>query len=403
MLRKMMGRVFFLAMVSAMLIMPLAAEDGSSMDDLFGESADAGLFGSDMLVEEAAETDLDLDKLLLSNEEVLSIGGSYSFSVTPGWTWFPDAGDDTGTLSTSLGAKLFFDARPDHNMRIFGKAEISYPFEESTVRSFDDIVSIKELFSDFNIDDTVFFRVGKQTINWGVGYFFSPADLLNLSKINPLDPEADIEGPVAVKMNLPVGIDNLYGYVVIPDGALDITDLAVAGKYEKVLGTTEVGFGAYYRDGQTPAAMVTVSSGIGDVSLFGEGVVKYGFDDGSSWTDNGRLYFSGTAGALYAWTADESDFGVSFSGQYYYNGDKSAISSGNQQYGAANLSVSFTDTLSAGVLWSGNMGDLSGLVWPTVSWSPDDYVSIALGVAYTYGDIRSLAATLEFSLGGSNF
>ncbi len=420
MFKKNRGRVVLAVLLICAVIAPAAADDllsldendlfgGSSEEELFGSSDDGGgLFGGgDALVEDVVETDLALNELMLTNEETVVIGGSYSFSVTPGQLWLLDADTDQGTLDVSLSSKLFFDARPDSDIRIYGEAVISYPFETvDETRTFDDIISIEELFSDFTIGDSIFFRVGKQTINWGVGYFFSPADLLNLSEIDPSDPEADLEGPLSIKMNVPVGIDNLYGYVIFPDGADDITDLAVAGKYETVLGAAEIGLGAYYREGQAPAAMMTISSGIGDISVFGEGVVRYGSD---SDPDDDTLFFSATGGAMFSWSDAESDLGFSFAGQYYFNGE--GLENNTMHYGAANLSVSLTSKLSTGLFWYGNMSDLSGILKPSLTWQPADHVSTSLGLNYLYGDMgdelspfgKALAASVTFTLGGTSF
>lgn len=511
----MKAQTFFKILISGGLLMgfalsPLAADDdleaelfggGSSSsgdmlseEDMFGESTDSAdasadeesLFGasggtssgqtsgsdedalfSGSLVSEAEETDLALDELLLVNEDGVVIGGSFSFSLTPGWNWYVDAGENEGILSYSLKSKLFFDARPSADVRIFGKADISYPFDEDADeiveltdaysdyavvegRGFDDIISIRELFSDFAIDDTVFFRVGKQTINWGVGYFFSPADLLNLSEIDPQNPEEELEGPVSVRANMPLGVDNLYGYIIMPENASDITDFAAAGKFEKVIGGTELGFGGYYRKDQAPAAMLTFSSGISDVSLFGEGMVTYGSDKtyytltpGSSpgLTENqnsdDEFYFSGTLGGSFFWSDSESDLGVNVTGQYYYNGEGSsrddllALPDSNpaKHYGAGNISLSLTDSLSTGVFWYGNLNDASGLLSPSITCSFSDYISMNLGLQYNYGEIgdefvpdydlfsavnpelaaagkesgNTAAVTLEFSLGGASF
>ena len=217
MFKKNRGRVVLTVLLICAVIAPAAADDllsldendlfgGSSEEELFGSSDDGGdLFGGgDALVEDVVETDLALNELMLTNEETVVIGGSYSFSVTPGRLWLLDTDTDQGTLDVSLSSKLFFDARPDSDIRIYGEAVISYPFETSEdaadtpgvdeTRTFDDIVSIEELFSDFTIGDSIFFRVGKQTINWGVGYFFSPADLLNLSEIDPSAPRQILRG-----------------------------------------------------------------------------------------------------------------------------------------------------------------------------------------------------------------
>jgi hypothetical protein len=401
--KKAIFRSLIFLMFTLLLANPVfaSAEDDlfSSEDSLFADGSDTDLFGGDSLFEEASETDLSLSDLLLTNTDGFKIGGSYSFTATPTWKRNLDTEVDTYSLSTAMNTTLYFDARPDTDIRVYGKVDIDY----SQLMGVDDLsITLMELFSDFNINDQVFFRVGKQTITWGVGYFFSPADLLNLESINPLDADADLEGPVAIKANMPLGVDNLYGYVVLPEDGVDVTDLGWAGKYEKVIGQTEVGFGFYYQDGEDPAAMVTVSSGINDISLFGEAVTKYG---------DSELYFQGTVGAQFSWTDDESDFGISFSGQYYYNGESSAISSNMAHYGATYLSVTHTDTLSTGLLWYGNMGDLSGILRPSFTWSPTDYISLSFYLSYLYGGTgdqfssygQYLSASVGFTLGGTDF
>jgi len=415
--------VFILCLL---ILTPILAVDEEA---LFGSSFDDDLFGGDdFLVEDISETEIDLEQLMLTDEAGITLGGSYSFSITPGWSWNLDNETDTGTLATDLSAKLFFDARPSADIRVFGKAVISYPFDEvENKRTFSDILSIKELFSDFSIHDRLFLRVGKQTLNWGVGYFFSPADLLNLSEIDPSDPDKELEGPLSVKMNMPLGIDNLYGYVIVPEDAKDITDAAVAVKYEKVIGKSELGFGAYYRNGQAPAAMVTLSSGIGDVSVFGEGMLSYGSDkkylknDYSTYYENpdDRFYFSATAGANFTWNDKESDRSVTFAAQYYYNGEGTNLNTvilmpfqnNGYHYGATSVSFMLTKKVSVGLFWYGNMEDLSGLVKPSITWKPVDAVSMTLGLNGTYGDIgdeftmvgRMLGVSLGFTLGEANF
>ncbi len=435
--------------------------DASMDEDLFGSSSSEPasdsnvdtLFDGGDLVSDVTETEINLTETLLTNPDGVKIGGSFTFSMGPGYTWNTDSDATSWKLSTDMHSQLYFDARPDSSIRIFGKALITYPFtvvgdDTSTPlvdesRTFSDIVHITELFSDFSLDDTVFFRVGKQTLNWGVGYFFSPANLLNLSKIDPQDPDAELEGPLSIKANMPVGVDNLYGYIILPEDATEPQDLAFAAKYEKVIAASEVGLGGYYRYGQSPKAMVTVSSAIKDVSVFAEGVLSYGSDrtfvvsSGSGYdtvTYDDRLFFSATIGGMYSWAAEVGNFGFSLTGQYYYNGEGysdtalypgirqsylasqislSDISPLGKQYGGANLSVTLTDTVSTGVFWYGNMSDLSGLVRPSITWSPSDHVSVSFSLDMNYGKAdtteftqlvgHTIIPSLRIVLGGASF
>ena len=90
-----------------------------------------------------------------------------------------------------------------------------------------------------------FLRGGKHTIAWGVGYFFSLAGVLNLTAIDQEDPDAEREGPVSLRVNLPIDFHNLYLYV-LADPADGGVQLAAAPKAEVVLGGTEIGIGTFY-------------------------------------------------------------------------------------------------------------------------------------------------------------
>jgi hypothetical protein len=427
---------------------------GSSEEDLFGETgSEDDLFGgSDDLLTDIESSETDMGNAMLTSEQPVVIGGSYGFSLTPGWGWKFDESDDIGAISANLSSKLYFDARPDETVRVYGKAVLSYPFVESekkssneketevtmvddndpsntftgtvdyedsffvTTRSFSDVLSIQELFSDFTVGDDLFVRVGKQNLNWGVGYFFSPANLLNTSSIDPLDPEAELTGPVSIKMNKPIGIDNIYGYVIIPSAQVNLDGLKYAAKYEKVIGNSEVGLGGLYTYGDDPVVMSTLSTSIGDVALFAEGTASFAAID--------DVEFAATAGGRYSWSAPASDLSLNLAGQYYYDGS-------SEHYPhkmAANVSMSLTSDISVGATWlhTGTEGlpapvsTLLGtdhvevrVVQPNITWRPAEYVNIQLIGIYTYGDIfefmgesilgDALGATVKVTLGNTSF
>lgn len=391
---------------------------GSSEEDLFGETgSEDDLFGgSDDLLTDIESSETDMGNAMLTSEQPVVIGGSYGFSLTPGWGWKFDESDDIGAISANLSSKLYFDARPDETVRVYGKAVLSYPFVESDSRSFSDVLSIQELFSDFTVGDDLFVRVGKQNLNWGVGYFFSPANLLNTSSIDPLDPEAELTGPVSIKMNKPIGIDNIYGYVIIPSAQVNLDGLKYAAKYEKVIGNSEVGLGGLYTYGDDPVVMSTLSTSIGDVALFAEGTASFAAID--------DVEFAATAGGRYSWSAPASDLSLNLAGQYYYDGS-------SEHYPhkmAANVSMSLTSDISVGATWlhtgmEGLPAPVSTLpgtdhvevrvVQPNITWRPAEYVNIQLIGIYTYGDIfefmgesilgDALGATVKVTLGNTSF
>lgn len=348
------------------------------------------------------------EELLSAEGPAVTWGGRISGSLAAELTWgnlWTDELDprdpDDQTLTPSVTSDLFFDARPDPDFRAFGKLRISTdtgtgglaetvntaaltadlpegwtreetPEGDTIIRDTDGeevftvtaedeedeepqtgtppgiSIDVVELFSDFNFDKRFFFRFGKHTIKWGVGYFWSPADVLNLTAIDVEDPTAEREGPVSLKAHYPFGLNNLYLYLITNAQAKPL-EVAVAPKFEFVIGTTEISLAAYYQQALAPRGVVTLSSSIGDVDFFGEGVVTLGSDrvfvresrrPVSSFEDppeelevvldtyvvDSIPFFSATAGARYLKELEQGELkrapgSLAVVGQYYYNGE----------------------------------------------------------------------------------
>ncbi len=464
-----MSRGAGLAAVMMLLSAGLAfaqSEDTIQTDDdaLFGSSDD--LF-SQPLVTDLVESETDIATMLLTSEEV-RIGGRYSMCVQSGFVWNDIATvaesifePDTTSLSTSLSTQIFFDARPDEDFRVLGKMTASYPFAThpddpddptDSVRELQDVFHVDELFSDFTWNDSVFFRGGKQTMNWGVGYFYSPADLLNISEIDPEDPEAEREGPVALKANIPIDVHNLYFYAlpVFADVPLDV---GLALKGELVVGSAEITAGAIYQSDIAPAGMVTVTTNTGDFGFFAEGVVSYGsnrtYVEESATAPLGvavysrtdEIFFAATAGVSWNYSLDDDESWIIVTSQYLYNGegysDPTVLSESENRLGIEALifagdltrgdiqntgrhytatQLSWSDILGSGVkggvFWMQNYTDMSARITPSLSKTLfDDAVTLSLQTPITLGDERdelsplgnSLAINVNVSLGSGAF
>lgn len=444
-------------------------------DELFGDDMIIGDEGEDKetgtgesedeMVEEFDESELDsgIDKLLLKNETV-ELGGKFQFSFHPSWTWqqkdlsakyvFDNIAEaDVVELDTTLEATIFFDARPDEDFRVFGKTDITAPFTTDEEWEMDDIISIKELFADFTWKDTIFFRAGKHTLKWGVGYFFSPADVLNLTPIDPEDPEAEREGPVSLKTHIPIDIHNLYLYIIAEDVSYP-EDIAIAPKFEFVIGNVETGIGAFYQKDSAPMGVLTVTYPfMNGVNMFAEGVLSYGANKrfiketeismehpfGLTAVDrDDEFFFSGTIGFLLLFNQFDTEWeSITFAGQYYFNGygysdpsifkNQTGIGSliaseeissrdmvlPGMHYTACSLSWSeiFESDFSALLLWVANLSDGSGQVIPEVTWKIMEYMQAGLSFPVIYGSDtdefsfmgRSFGINLDISLGSGKF
>ncbi len=363
-------------------------EEGLFLEDPFVQSTD--IFADDfsleddfdtIFLEDTGITELS-DEQQISNEyeqflksEELSWGGSFSGSMNASWDWDSyasglSAANMEDSFSPSVSTSLYFDARPETNFRVFGKlfletevnafalADIdlsNFSFSDNgdgsieiTVPDEDDsedpdpqplslTLGIRELFSDFQYDDRLFFRYGKSFVKWGVGYFFSPADVINLESIDAEDPTAERQGPLNFRLHYPDGADNTYLYL-LTDQVNSLDDIALALKTETVIGNSELGFGGYLSGGKAPRVVSTLSTSVRDVRIFGEGVVSFGSDRNfvaesknqpefgenddrytalDTFTIDRQPFFSGTIGFNYS----KSDPNLFIAGQYYFNGE----------------------------------------------------------------------------------
>jgi hypothetical protein len=204
-------------------------------------------------------------------------------------------------------------------------------------------LNVFELFSDFSWKDRLFFRFGKHTIKWGTGYFWSPADVLNLTSIDVEDPAADREGPVSLKIHFPFSYHNAYMYFIANADAKPF-EIALAPKAEFVIGNTEIGIGGYYQQALAPRFITMFATSVSDFDFFGEGVVSYGSDrvfvresrDQSAAEEDPednfdvvldtyevetRPFFQFTAGTRYIKTFSEERGSLAVIGQYWFNGE----------------------------------------------------------------------------------
>jgi hypothetical protein len=123
-------------------------------------------------------------------------------------------------------------------------------------------LNFKEVFLDFNIAQRVYFRLGKQVLQWGRNYFWNPTDLLNVEQKDFFNMSDYRDGAMGIKMHIPFGTAvNIYGFLDIGDEAKP-EDFGIAGKVEFVLGRSEFGLSAWAKQGYVPVYGFDFSSRI---------------------------------------------------------------------------------------------------------------------------------------------
>jgi len=444
-------------------------------DDLFGGDEDtlisAEEAGSDSKSNLKFKADLEKANLSLESKK-LRIGGSLSSSMGINYSWgdpyskkndyLKSFKDGKGSFNTTLNGSLFFDARPGEDLKLYGKFLFGFPFEKSLsgvgVVTKDQIsdpalkalfqtafpnglyapigvngaanIKIQELYTDFSAKNIAFFRFGKHAVKWGTGYFYSPADVINISRIDPQYPTADREGGISLRTHIiiPKTQHNIWLYLLPPEqgDGFDPKYTAGAAKGEFVVGNWELGFGGWYKYEKAPRLITTVSGSIaGKVAVFGEGVFAWGSDytyykaDMSSYTEKSKPFFQATLGASYS----NADTNTGIALQYFYNGfgykkaetDRMFIEMKylqmGQHYIALNISQNKlgTDKLSLNLFQQFAISELEGLSTLTLNWKIYKFASMSTGPSFSYplslssktkGEVRY---SLSFRLGGGVF
>lgn len=445
------------ALIIALFVPALIS--AQSDDELFG-AADGDFFTDDGIVEldssaeETSGTPADeLGQGILFRTGSVKIGGNFDLSlasVTPfrdGKT-FGDSLHDT-LLVPKADAQLTVDARPSENLRLYMKSGIHYPYTtQSTAMlisakfsganvvispsgfEFQNLFYIKELFSDFNAGDYAAFRFGKQTVTWGTGYFFSPADVINLTAIDPENPTEQVEGPLALRAQFVFpGTQNAVWAYIIPDNSFNFTEYgvgsyirntALALKGDIVLGGWEFGLGGWYKYKKSPRLMLTATGTIfRNIGIFAEGVAAFGKDNAKDdqWAESyggtREMVFQATAGFMRYWKNPK----ITLAAQYYYNGQETYISAadgllteikttrGSNLAASASFGKIFTSDLSATVFAMMNFDSTSGTASAMLKYSPIDEFSVSMGpyITWTDGDRPVTAVKILFDLGKGKF
>lgn len=331
-----MKRFIILLIIGLLTAFAFAQSD----DDLFGGSDD-DLFTDDSIVEvKDVSAKSDLSKGVIFDTGSIKVGGSLSAGITTNTVLYSPEENDLGkniyasTLKPDLSAMLSVDARPTETLRIYTKFGFAYPFQNNATANGNSIViadwfKLKELFTDFSLKDTAFFRFGIHTVTWGTGYFFSPvSDMINTSSIDPENPEKQVDGALNLRTQIvfPNSQNCLWFYVIPSTNFKNQTaesymrETALAGKFDLLIGNWEFGIGGFYKYQNAPKAMLTATGSLRKIGFFGEFVYSYGsaseWARNNNWDDKTSI-IQATAGFSYMWKEPQ----ITLAAQYYFNGN----------------------------------------------------------------------------------
>jgi hypothetical protein len=185
--------------------------------------------------------------------------------------WFRDFHrNDLGVTNFIVG-NLMLDIRLPQGAKAFANLETQYTPLNSSV-----MVGLRELFVDGNLKQKVFLRLGKQVLQWGRCTLWNPTDLINVEKKLFIQKIGYREGAYGIKMHIPFGTSyNIYGFLDTKN-ASSVDSLALAGKFEFLLGGTEMAFSLWDKRSFQPVAGYDISTRVAGLDITGEVAVSHG-------------------------------------------------------------------------------------------------------------------------------
>ena len=214
------------------------------------------MFSTPEVVMQAAATEpaAQEKKTLGFSGEAVSVFEDVVYSSSPG-----------NPFNSYIVGNLMLDARLKNGVKAFANMETAYHARTRETNSV-----LREAFLDFNLDRRVYFRTGKQVLQWGRCYLWNPTDLINIEKKPFVRKIGYRDGAYGVKFHVPFGTAyNIYGFLDTGSAAED-RDLGGALKFELLAGKTEMAFSGWAKRNRRPVFGYDISSSLGQVDIAGE-------------------------------------------------------------------------------------------------------------------------------------
>lgn len=462
-----------LASAFCLMLVPAAAAFGQAFSgDSLESSEDEFFSSSDVEAEEGAaevenmEEAVDRESVSLSGE--LSATGSYGLTreFVEGLT-----GIDDNSMNYYLTGDFLLDVRLRKGFRAFLDLNIGYSnIGMSVIHQYnlmnpvfaygdlvdpdnktippgslfllsedqDMLIGIKELFVDLNIANTVYFRIGKQVLQWGRGYLWNPTDLVNIERRSFMDMDALRDGVFGMRLDF-IFCRNFQIYTFFQfQGAESVTDIAMAGKLEFLIGSVEMGLSAWYQDQKLPVFGFDISAPLFlDIDFRGELALSWGDNRdkmdaaGNVYSVRDQLVPKFSVGLSRGFTIDSVDNKLVLNGEFYYNHTGYDVNmfevldathraaflagyyeSGNygRFYGALFVTINefFIDEMAFTLSGIGNFSDLSFTAMADLSYAPVSNFTISFRLMACLGqNLREYTISLDpedpLAAPGNNF
>jgi len=269
--------IFAILTISTFFLNPAFASD-PSVDENAMFSDTSSITSSKDIVDNKTISEKDQKSVSLSGQIVDANIGNFNRD------WFDDLHRSNLQLSTFVLGNLLLDIRLPQGAKAFANLQTEYIPLDSAV-----LVSLQELFIDGNLKNYVFLRLGKQVLQWGRCDIWNPTDLINVEKKLFIQKIGYREGAYGIKLHIPFGTTyNIYGFLDTRE-ASSIDSIAAAGKFEFLVGGTEMAFSMWDKKYCHPVFGYDFSTRLVGLDLTGELAVSDGSNSFTVQEQNGML------------------------------------------------------------------------------------------------------------------
>jgi len=298
----------------------------SDLDSLFDEPEDGreDLSEGDQKtsagrMDESSDSDQTAPVSLIKKEG-MTFTASYSFSAgySPGWSespwfWNSESPDFTQLVAAKMKSSLSLNFQISPSFRVFQSLSFSFPGYDSDLFSGFDL-SMGDFFCDYTLQDSVYFRIGKHNVNWGISRNYP---YTNLPVRIPLGSSGG--DAYAVKTDIPLGVGGFQLLVLARTGFFEdiqsprAEEAAYGLKYNLALPLADTDIGLFYHKDMRLRAMFSVKTTLWEKwEAYGEGLVSL---DQDSLDDP---VFAGGIGFF----NDFLDGKLTVNGEYFFNGER---------------------------------------------------------------------------------
>lgn len=216
--------------------------------------------------------------------------GFSDYGVNRDWMLRRGGQFNQNALYTYTDGDLFLDVRLNKGIKAFADLGlINSSTALATDNSSTSLLNFKELFIDYNIDQAVYFRAGKQFIKWGTTYLWNPIDFNNQERRNFLDMDTIRNGSYGLKVHIPIGMTkNLYFFFNSAD-AKNLSQLALLTRYETLLNNTELGLSMAHKYHAVSQYGLDLSTRALGLDIKSEAALSYGSNRDRLADENGTL------------------------------------------------------------------------------------------------------------------